>query len=230
MNILTLSSPKYEEEKILDLIKDSKKVTDLKKADLVVFTGGNDISPHIYNSKNRKLCGTPHLSRDIYEIMMFKIAKQRGVPVLGICRGAQLLSCLSGHSLYQHVNNHCSNNHLVQTAFHGNYKVIPIPGDHHQMMKLDYHLQNKKGYKFELLGWAKKSSNSAKSNFVNSKIATEFFDENGQETKMPFYEPEIVNFIDNKALAIQGHPEWGLNNKLLTNFTNQLIEKTLFTT
>jgi putative glutamine amidotransferase len=63
-----------------------------------VIGGGNDIDPAIYGgdvSNSRSI----DPSRDAYELRVLEIAEQRGVPVMGICRGAQLINVHRGGTL-----------------------------------------------------------------------------------------------------------------------------------
>jgi putative glutamine amidotransferase len=63
-----------------------------------VIGGGNDIDPAIYGgdvSNSRSV----DPSRDAYELRVLEIAEQRGVPVMGICRGAQLINVHRGGTL-----------------------------------------------------------------------------------------------------------------------------------
>ena len=86
---------------------DKKKlVKDIEKADLVVFAGGEDISPSIYGGIRSPLTESPNTLRDMEEVEIFTRARKKGIPMVGICRGAQLLCALSGHKIFQDVNRH----------------------------------------------------------------------------------------------------------------------------
>lgn len=73
----------------------------LKGIDLLILSGGEDVSPYLYNSEMLAGCGDPLFHRDIYDIKLFKIAIKLGIPVLGICRGAQVANVALGGTLYQ---------------------------------------------------------------------------------------------------------------------------------
>lgn len=106
-------------------------VDDLSKAELVVFTGGEDVSPGYYDAK-------PHAKtfsnayRDAKEAGIFSAAKERGIPMVGICRGGQFLNVMSGGAMYQHVDKHCGNHNI--TDLHTGETVL-VSSTHHQMMK-----------------------------------------------------------------------------------------------
>src|SRR5688572_27908305 len=55
--------------------------------DLMVFTGGSDLHPKLYNQANNR--SHPNPSRDVFEVGMYKIFENK--KKLGICRGGQLL-------------------------------------------------------------------------------------------------------------------------------------------
>lgn len=106
----------------------SRSLTD---ADVVVWTGGADINPEIYNE--RALQGTYHdLERDKYEIAAFRALPKTGGPLkVGICRGAQLLCALSGGSLWQDVEGHGHEHDVMDTR---TGELITCSSLHHQEM------------------------------------------------------------------------------------------------
>lgn len=68
-----------------------------------LFTGGHDIDPMLYGESPIKQCGNPNTERDILEREVFEYALKNDLPVLGICRGIQLINALCGGSLYQDI-------------------------------------------------------------------------------------------------------------------------------
>src|SRR3990167_3250317 len=89
------------------------------KPDALVIWGGEDISPKIYGQKPaiRWTSATAKLSiRDKLEIALANQAVKMRIPIIGICRGAQLMCALSGGSLIQHVSGHGKfSGHLIVT-------------------------------------------------------------------------------------------------------------------
>jgi hypothetical protein len=83
-------------------IKDAGQVSQhtLKGADLIIFSGGEDINPGIYGERNTYSYGYS-ASRDDIETRVFQIAKQNRIKMLGVCRGHQLINALQGGTLYQ---------------------------------------------------------------------------------------------------------------------------------
>ncbi len=75
-------------------------------ADGVLFTGGDDVDPEIYGWQKEPECGFITRYRDDYEIALLNAVMKRKKPVLGICRGIQLLNVGLGGTLIQHRDGH----------------------------------------------------------------------------------------------------------------------------
>lgn len=181
--------------------KDLNKVT--PEEDLVIFWGGEDISPKIYNQKPNSYMhqGTKELSkRDEWEYRVAKHCAEFKIPTLGICRGAQLMCCVDGGSLFQHVDRH-GNAHMI--TLKGGHR-IPTSSLHHQMMNLE-------GTVYELLGWCDPALSEKHLNDKEENI----------EVRV---EPEIVFFPRINSLCIQGHPEYCSTNHPLVIETFRLIK------
>ena len=71
------------------------------RLDGLLLPGGHDISPDLYGEELLPACGELSPQRDGLEARLFALALERGKPVLGICRGLQLINVLLGGSLYQ---------------------------------------------------------------------------------------------------------------------------------
>jgi putative glutamine amidotransferase len=71
-------------------------------ADGLLLMGGHDIDPSFYREENRD-CRNIDPERDQLEFTLLRRATAKGIPVLGICRGLQLLNVGFGGSLYQDV-------------------------------------------------------------------------------------------------------------------------------
>lgn len=69
--------------------------------DLIVFSGGEDISPILYGQKNYH--SYVNHARDAIEIRIFRLAKEHNIKMFGICRGHQFLNALSGGTLIQDI-------------------------------------------------------------------------------------------------------------------------------
>lgn len=72
--------------------------------DALVLSGGGDIHPSLYNHQNEKSYDID-LNRDICEIRLAEAFMRANKPILGICRGIQLLNVAFGGTLCQNVTN-----------------------------------------------------------------------------------------------------------------------------
>jgi putative glutamine amidotransferase len=72
--------------------------------DGILFTGGEDVSPLFYGENPLKQVTYISTDRDTHEIAMFKRAYENNIPILGICRGIQLINVALGGTLYQDID------------------------------------------------------------------------------------------------------------------------------
>lgn len=73
------------------------------RLDGVFITGGVDVDPSRYGEDKTPLCGATDPDRDAVEIALLNHARERGLPVLAVCRGIQILNVACGGTLYQDV-------------------------------------------------------------------------------------------------------------------------------
>lgn len=74
--------------------------------DAVIITGGRDVDPGNYGQQPHPATDEPvqiNRDRDAWEIALVRGAIRRGIPLLGICRGAQVLNVALGGTLHQHL-------------------------------------------------------------------------------------------------------------------------------
>ena len=175
----------------------------LTKDDVLLFGGGEDISPTLYKQRASRFTGASNelSKRDVLEKLFFDKAVALNIPMIGICRGAQLLCALSGGSLYQHVNKH-GNGHEVDT---NTGQTVYVSSVHHQMM-------NPLGTKHELIAWSK-------------EILSNVHLVEGEQNLDVTVEPEVVYFQDTKALAIQYHPEFMSEQDEGYKYAQDLVNK-----
>ena len=105
--ILSKASSNYikwiEGENVIILDAYTIKNTDsiLVVADGIILTGGEDINPLEYNDTgNIKVCGKINFSRDTLERKLFDFAFKNKLPLVGVCRGMQMMNVASGGTLY----------------------------------------------------------------------------------------------------------------------------------
>lgn len=93
----------YTKVQMYELLGESVQV------DGFIFSGGVDVDPSLYGEEVEPGCGTIDRQRDDVEINMFPLLLTRGVPILGICRGCQVINVAFGGTLRQDIPNHRQN-------------------------------------------------------------------------------------------------------------------------
>lgn len=73
----------------------------VEKMDGILFVGGPDIHPFRFGEETQRYCGEVSLVRDELELTLLSVAMELEKPILGICRGIQLLNVGLGGTLYQ---------------------------------------------------------------------------------------------------------------------------------
>lgn len=103
----------------------------LDSVDGIIFTGGEDISPLLFGEDPTKEVDIICYDRDKIELELFKRAYSRGMPILGICRGLQLINVALGGTLYQDINSQLPNSlgHISTYNIEGGYHSIDIIND-----------------------------------------------------------------------------------------------------
>ncbi|WP_434588127.1 gamma-glutamyl-gamma-aminobutyrate hydrolase family protein [Streptomyces sp. A5-4] len=93
------------------------------RLDAVVVAGGPDVEPVLYGAERHPRTGPPAPERDAWELALIKAALASGTPLLGICRGMQLLNVALGGTLVQHLEGH-----IASVGVLGTHTVRPVPG------------------------------------------------------------------------------------------------------
>jgi putative glutamine amidotransferase len=75
----------------------------LDGTDGLLLTGGEDIHPAWYGAEPSPHLYPPDRERDLFEFALFAAARQRELPILGICRGIQLVNVALGGTLFQDI-------------------------------------------------------------------------------------------------------------------------------
>ncbi|HEV2218566.1 MAG TPA: gamma-glutamyl-gamma-aminobutyrate hydrolase family protein [Candidatus Dormibacteraeota bacterium] len=78
----------------------------LPEVDGLLLPGGWDVDPSLYGEKKDDKVGPIDRELDDTELLMFKQARERELPVLGICRGQQVINVAMGGTLVQHLEDH----------------------------------------------------------------------------------------------------------------------------
>ncbi len=87
----------------LDLSDPTKAATEATACDGLLIPGGNDVSPALYGRQPEPDCGKPNKTRDTADPVIIRHFLKTGKPILGICRGLQVLNVTLGGTLQQHI-------------------------------------------------------------------------------------------------------------------------------
>lgn len=95
--------------------------------DGVIFSGGNDVAPHSYNENQLWACGDVVPLRDLFEIELIRtlLEKYPEKPILGICRGEQILNVALGGTLYQDLRSQ-----MPGSIAHQQHQIAPYASHH----------------------------------------------------------------------------------------------------
>ncbi|MBV8348188.1 MAG: gamma-glutamyl-gamma-aminobutyrate hydrolase family protein [Mycolicibacterium sp.] len=97
--------------------------------DGLVITGGKDVDPACYGQAPHPMTDEPRTDRDAWEFALLNGALRRGMPVLGICRGAQVLNVALGGTLHQHLPDVLGHTrHQAGNAVFSTSTVRTVPG------------------------------------------------------------------------------------------------------
>ncbi len=92
-----------------------------------LFCGGNDISPILFGEELLTEKGTTDLKTDIFHIEFMKLVLNSDLPVLGICRGMQVMNVALGGDIYQDLSllptSHINHSQLSQNRLDVSHKI-----------------------------------------------------------------------------------------------------------
>ncbi|MGP3941603.1 gamma-glutamyl-gamma-aminobutyrate hydrolase family protein [Streptomyces sp. 6N106] len=94
----------------------------VSRLDGLVISGGPDVEPVRYGAEVDPRTGPPARERDAWELALIDAALASGTPLLGICRGHQLLNVFLGGTLVQHLDGHAG-----RPGVFDHHEVKPVP-------------------------------------------------------------------------------------------------------
>ncbi len=119
--IATLLPPQPVDDAVVERVLDG--------LDGLVLTGGRDVDPAAYGHLKHRKTDEPEGNRDAWEFALLRGALARRLPVLGICRGAQVLNVALGGTLDQHLPDTLGHTgHRAGNAVFSTSTVRTVPG------------------------------------------------------------------------------------------------------
>jgi putative glutamine amidotransferase len=101
----------------------------LARLDGLILSGGGDIEPASYGATRLPACGPASPDRDDAELELARQAIDRALPLLGICRGLQVINVALGGTLIQHLPDVVGHDgHSPEESRHGSHKVSVASG------------------------------------------------------------------------------------------------------
>lgn len=161
--------------------------------------GGVDVDSALYNEPRNKYAQRPNKQQDIRDQILFNDAVLNDKPIIGVCRGAQMLCILNGGSLYQHSEPERQNHSLLTLD---GILFDSATAGHHQVM-------NPRGV-YTVYAW--------------NPGHVEVWHDDERHTSIK-NTAEVVYWPQTKSLGIQPHPEWAAPNDPFVIWLNGLIKK-----
>lgn len=196
----------YPFDSLADKVEVAETPDDLKEKDsLLVVWGGSDISPSLYNHEASRTT-SPAPVRDAKEWALMKRAVEMGIPIIGVCRGAQMLCALAGGYLIQDVGGH-----------HGRHSINTINGDVLMVNSIHHQMQEPSMTDHEVLAWCEEP------------LSKRYIIRDDRKWTPPegWQEPEFVYYRKVQGFAIQWHPEMMAENAPATEFVLNTIKEKL---
>ena len=100
----------------------------LDVVDGLILAGGRDVDPATYGAEPDPATDEPHNVRDAFEIALARRAMERDIPLLGVCRGMQLMNVARGGTLVQDLPAHLGHRRTIGTFDGNDHPVRLEPG------------------------------------------------------------------------------------------------------
>jgi putative glutamine amidotransferase len=101
----------------------------LDRIDALLLAGGADVDPATYGAEPDPATGPTWPERDRFEVALARRALERGIPLLGVCRGMQIMNVALGGTLVQHLDDVIgTDRHRHTPGAFGDHEVRLVPG------------------------------------------------------------------------------------------------------
>ena len=159
----------------------------VSKLDGIVLSGGADVDPAIHSPEEDPSLSKFEPGRDTHEVEILTEAIEKDIPILGICRGIQVINVHAGGTLFQDIPDHANikkpyddRHHKVRFATGS--MLSEIYGSEIKVNSLHHQAINKIGEAVKVVGWSS----------------------GGEATEEVI---EAIELDNSRILAVQWHPE-----------------------
>jgi putative glutamine amidotransferase len=184
----------------------------INRIDGILLAGGGDIEPSLFSGELHPSIYGINLERDEQEIKLTKLALQSGIPLLGICRGIQVMNVAMQGGLYTHIldqvphaQQHSTDNSLPRDFLA--HMVHINPGS--QL----YHIIHQE--EISVNSHHHQGIDSPATGLISTAVAPDGVIEAVENEKMPFF------------LGVQWHPEWLMQHEHAQALFHAFIEAAL---
>lgn len=204
-----VSGPAVEERQFAEMLARSHctRAKSILEADLVIFVGGADVEPAYYGETDVHPSTHFYDERDNEDVALYVMCLENGIPMLGVCRGAQFLHVMNGGKLYQDINNHYGDHPIWDV--NRKIRVEQISSVHHQMC-----IANKE---MEIIATSCTGSNGR-------GMATERWRNSKDCDKGTRADVEAFFYRETCCIGVQGHPEYSGYN-FYTKWVLELLDE-----
>lgn len=176
--------------------------------DGLLAPGGNDLDPELFGEEKIEECGTFSRYEDEYDMELIKEAVKQGKPVLGICRGMQVINVLYGGTLYQDISTQYSKEIV-------HIRVVPEEENFHTVNI------EKNSYLAKVLG----ETEAVRVNTSHHQAVKDLAERFVVTAKAPDGVIEAMENKDASVLCVQWHPErlqdMEIYRKLIKDFVDR---------
>ena len=155
----------------------------------LILSGGSDVEPALYGCAREEACGEACAMRDALELKLLRVCRERQLPVLGICRGCQVINVFFSGTLTQDIP-------TKYGSCHRHAKDNPAPFDHEVRAVPGTRLFRALGERAQVNSYHHQAVDRLGDGLIASAFAPEGFPE-AVETRDP----------DWFVLGVQWHPE-----------------------
>ena len=161
----------------------------LSLCDGLILSGGHDVYPLNYGQEPHKSLGEVFPERDEFDYLLYNLAKEMDIPILGICRGTQIIATAEGGTLYQDLS-------LIDGALKHSQGHSPAMPSHHITINKDSKL-------YGIIGEERIAVNSHHHQTVNNPGDDMVITATADDGVVEAIEHKTAKFI----VAVQWHPE-----------------------